>query len=29
VNDVAAGRDYVWAATAGGVVRLERRVLVP
>lgn len=29
VSDVAAGRDYVWAATPAGVVRLERRVLAP
>jgi ligand-binding sensor domain-containing protein len=29
VSDVAAGRDYVWAATPAGVVRLERRVLLP
>ncbi len=29
VSDVAAGRDYVWAATLAGVVRLERRILVP
>jgi ligand-binding sensor domain-containing protein len=29
VSDVAAGRDYVWAATPAGVLRLERRVLVP
>jgi hypothetical protein len=29
VLDVAAGRDYVWAATPGGVVRLARSVLVP
>ena len=29
VNDVAASRDYVWAATPLGVVRLERRVLAP
>ncbi len=29
VSDVAAGRDYVWAATPAGVVRLERQVLIP
>ncbi len=29
VSDVAAGGDYVWAATPLGVVRLERRVLAP
>jgi len=29
VSDVAASRDYVWAATPLGVVRLDRRVLVP
>ena len=29
VSDVAATRDYVWAATPLGVVRLERRVLAP
>jgi len=29
VSDVAASRDHVWAATPLGVVRLERRVLVP
>jgi hypothetical protein len=29
LSDVAASRDYVWAATPLGVVRLERRVLAP
>ncbi len=29
VSDVAASRDYLWAATPLGVVRLERRVLAP
>jgi len=29
VSDVAAGRDYFWAATPLGVVRLRRDVLVP
>jgi hypothetical protein len=29
VSDVTAGRDWVWAATPLGVVRLERRVLAP
>ena len=29
VSDVAADRDWVWAATPLGVVRLERRVLAP
>jgi hypothetical protein len=29
VADVAVSRDYLWAATPEGVVRLDRRVLVP
>lgn len=29
VMDVAAGGDYVWVATPGGVVRFLRRVLMP
>ena len=29
VRDIAATRDYVWVATDVGVVRYERRVLVP
>ena len=29
VSDVAASREYVWAATPLGVVRLQRRVLAP
>jgi len=27
--DVAAGGDYVWVATPGGLVRFLRRVLAP
>jgi len=29
VADVAAGGEYVWVATPGGVVRFQRRVLMP